>query len=421
MLSIFLYTVVDGIFVGRGVGQDALGAVNIAFPYVMIFTAVVMLINIGGLTITAIRKGRGDIAGMNQAFMHSITAVLIISALFMLFGTVFVKQVSRLMGANETFFDLVCEYTFWYAVFFIPCGALTCLCGAVRNDEGPVLVSVGTVLTTLLNVFGDWLCVYPLHMGLKGAAIATGVAQLAGLLIVLSHFVLKKGVLRFERFKIDWKLYKLIIVRGLPECINQFNPPLVTILINYVLIRYLDDMAVNTYAVVAYVGAFSVAVFCGVAEGLQPLFGNCYGEKNAVDLVWYRRIGIIISFLGSAVIYVALLFFGKPIYVIYGVDAATVKYTVECMPKYALGFIVQAFTTIISAYLYSTTRTTQALVINILRSIVVNTAVILLLPALFGPEIIWFTFPVYEFIVLVAAVVIMVKADQKGIIGEKAE
>ena len=421
MLSVFLYTIVDGIFVGRGVGQDGLGAVNLAFPFVMIFTAVVMLVSIGGLTITAIRKGRGDYAGMNQSFMHSITAVVIISVIFMLLGTVFVEPMARLMGANETFFDMVCEYIFWYAVFMVPCGLFTGLSGAVRNDDGPVLVSAATIISTALNIVGDWVFVFPLHMGLKGAAIATGLAQSVGLLVVLTHFFRKQGVLRFSKFRVDWSLYRLIFVRGLPECVSQFNPPIVTILVNYVIIRYLNDMAVNTFAVIGYVGAFSVAVFCGVAEGLQPLFGNCYGEKNTDDLIWYRRVGIIISFLGSAVIYVLLLFFGEPIYIVYGVDAETVRYTIECMPKYALGFIVQSFTTIISSYLYSTTRSAQALTINVLRSLIVDTVVILVFPKLLGPEIIWYTFPIYEFIVLVIAVIIMVGADRKGIIQENAE
>jgi len=421
MVSIFVYSVVDGVFVGRGVGQDALGAVNIAWPYVMIFTALLMLVTIGGLTITAIRKGRGEIEGMNIAFMHSSAAAFLISFVFMILGTVFVGPVARAMGANDTFFDMVCEYIFWYSVFMVPCGMCTAFSGFVRNDGDPFLVSVGTVTACVLNIFGDWLTVFPLHMGLKGAAIATGASQTIALLIYLSHFARKRGTLRFEKFKVDWDLYKLIIKRGLPECVGQFNCPIVTILYNIELLARLGDIAENAYAVICYVASFAVAAFCGVAEGLQPLFGNSYGEGNAEDLVWYRRTGIVIGLVGAVIIYVALFFVGRPICVLYGLDAETVDYAMETMPKYSIGFVVQSTTVIITSYLYSTTRTKEALIINVLRSFIVDTAVILLLPVLFGNESIWYAFAVYEAIMLVIAVIVMKKADAKGIIGAAKE
>lgn len=420
MLSIFFFTIIDGIFVGRGVGTDGLGAVNIAFPYVMFFTAFVMLADIGGLTITAIRKGRGDEDGMNVAFMHSITAVLIITALFSFFGTFFVESMARLMGSNDTFFDMVCDYIFWYAVFMIPCGLCIGFNGFCRNDGDPVLVSVGTIISTTLNIFGDWLFVFPLHMGLKGAAIATGLSQTVGLLIVLTHFIRKKGTLRFKRFKVDWELYKKMFVRGLPECIAQFNPPLCVVLTNIVILSTLGDTAENAFSVIGYVAAFSVAAFAGVAEGLQPLFGNCYGAGNEEDLTWYRKTGLIVGFTGAVLIYVLLLFVGRPICALYGLDEVTMEVTMKAMPQYSTGFFIQALTVIMSSYLYSTTRSKEAIAVNVLRSFIINTLVILLMPKILGPETVWFTFPVYEFIIMIIAYVVMKEADNRGILlGDK--
>lgn len=421
MVSVFFFGVVDGVFVGRGVGTDALGAVNIAFPYVMFFTACVMLSTIGGLTITAIRKGRGDEEGMNVAFMHSLAATFLISVFFCFFGTVFVDTVTKLMGANDTFFPLVRDYVFWYAAFMIPCGLGSAFNGFCRNDGDPVRVSVSTIIATSLNIFGDWLLVFPLHMGLKGAAIATGVAQTVGLLITSTHFIKKKGTLRFEKFKVDWELYKKIFVRGLPECISQFNAPICIMLSNYVILENLGDTAENAFSVIGYVAAFSIAAFAGVAEGLQPLFGNCYGAGNEEDLVWYKRTGLTVGFSGAVFIYILLLFVGRPICALYGLDEATMECTMNAMPQYSIGFFIQAFTVIISSYLYSTTRSREAITINVLRSFIVNTVVILLMPKLLGPETIWFTFPVYELIILVIAYIIMKEADNRGILSGDAE
>jgi len=421
MISFFLFTVVDGIFVGQGVGQDAIGAVNIAFPFIMIFNALVMLVTVGGLTITAIRKGRGDAEGMNQAFMHSFIITMVLGVIFTVMGTVFVRPVALLMGANENFLPQVVEYIFWYSVFMIPCGLLLNINGAVRNDEGPVLVFVSTVVSTALNIFGDWLLIFPFKMGLTGAAVATGISQTVGLLITVTHFSGKKGVLRFSKCRPDGGLVRLICLRGLPECISQFNAPIVTILYNYVILNMLGNMAENAYAVIAYVSCFAVAAFGGVGEGIQPLIGNCYGERNETDLLWYRRVGIITSFAGSVVIIAALNFVGRPICALYGIDGPTLEYTMVNMPKWAVGFCVEAVTVIISSYLYSTTRTKQSLWINILRSFVVDSLVIVLMPMVLGAESIWYAFFVYESIVMVIAVIVMVCSDRRGIIGDTLE
>ena len=121
-LSIFLFSIIDGVFVGRGVGTDALGAINIAFPFIMIFNALLMLFTIGGLTITAIRFGRQDHEGANQSFMHAFTMALIISVLFCLAGLIFTKPLIRLMGGSDYFLDLASDYLFYYSLFMIPCG-----------------------------------------------------------------------------------------------------------------------------------------------------------------------------------------------------------------------------------------------------------------------------------------------------------
>lgn len=421
MVSVFFFTVIDGIFVGRGVGTDGLGAVNIAFPYVMFFTAFAMLSTIGGLTITAVRKGRGDEAGMNTAFMHSITSTFVISVIFTVLGTAGVEFIARLMGSNELFFEMTCDYIFWYAVFMIPCGMCIAFNGFCRNDGDPVLVSASTVTATTLNIFGDWLFVFPLHMGLKGAAMATGISQTVGLCITFSHFARKKGVLRFEKFRVDWDLYKKIFIRGLPECLAQFNPPLCVMLTNIVILASLGDAAENAFSVIGYVASFSVAVFSGVAEGLQPLFGQCYGSGNVRDLEWYRKTGLIVGFSGAVLIYVILLFAGRPICSLYGLDEVTMECTMSAMPVYSTGFLIQALTVIISSYLYSTTRSREAIFINVLRSFVVNTAVILLLPRMFGAGSIWLTFPVYESVVLAAAYFTMKDADGRGVLSGDAE
>ena len=185
-------------------GTNALGAVNLVMPFVMVVNALFQLTTIGGVAIIAVRLGRGDVQGANHAFMHAVAGTVVISALLMLSGTCLTGPLCRLMGASDTFYQLTTEYLFWYSVFIIPSGLSTALQGFCRNDGSPVLVSAATIIGTVVNIIGDWLLIFPLKMGVAGAAIATGVSQLVTLLI---HFIRKKGVLRFCRFRVDGALF----------------------------------------------------------------------------------------------------------------------------------------------------------------------------------------------------------------------
>ena len=144
---VFLFSVVDGIFVGNGAGSQALGAVNIALPFVLIAQALNAMASIGGVTITAIRFGRGDKEGAQNAFMHSFTLNLIVGILITLSGSVFTGAVCGLLGASESYYSLVTEYVFWYALFAIPNALSLNLQSFCRNDNSPGLVAVTNVVS----------------------------------------------------------------------------------------------------------------------------------------------------------------------------------------------------------------------------------------------------------------------------------
>ncbi|MFR6424160.1 MAG: MATE family efflux transporter [Oscillospiraceae bacterium] len=178
---------------------------------------------------------------------------------------------------------------------------------------------------------------FPLQKGLMGAAVATGISQTCGMLIVSSHFFLRRGRLRVGRFRISGALVRKLLLRGTPEAIAQFAVPVATLCTNYVLLARLGDMAVNAYSIICYVASFSASVFIGVSCGLQPLFGQSYGARDAQDLKWYFRAGVLIDLIGSALINIVLLFVGGPICRMFGADAQTLACTVAYMPRYAVG------------------------------------------------------------------------------------
>ena len=351
--AFFLFTIIDGIFVGHGVGPDGLGAVNLAQPLVMVIGAVFMLTTIGGVTITAIRMGRKDYEGANQAFMHATVSTLV--------GTLFTKPLAVLLGADGNYVKMVCDYLFWYTAFTIPSALAATLQGFGRNDGAPVFVMVSTIASTALNIFLDWLFVFPLQMGIAGAAIATGISQTVGLAIVIIHFLMKRGHLHFARFKPDGKLLKKVLKRGVPEMLSQLATPITVFCMNLVIIRFLPDGGINAYSVISYIVSFAYAVFIGVSEGMQPLFGQSYGDKNADDLHYFKRWGVIVSFIGSAVVYAVIMLLDRAICQMFGADAAAAELAVSAIPQYCWAFLFASLNTVLSAYLYSTKRTKMTL------------------------------------------------------------
>lgn len=409
----FLFTVVDGIFVGRGVGTNALGAVNLVLPFTMIVSALFMLINIGGVTIFAISLGRRNLPRANKIFRHGLFLLGIAAVCLSAAGTLFTGPICTLLGANETFHPLATDYLFWYSLFIVPSGFSMALQHYCRNDGAPGLVGLAVILSTACNIFGDWLLIFSLSMGTKGAAIATGFSQVVALLVMLTHFIRKQGVLSFGKTKLEAATCKSILLHGLPEGIGQLATPMMTLCMNLVLVRMVGDIGINTFSVISYVASFTLAVFFGTSEGLQPLFGQSYGARRDADLRFYCKTGIWINFLGSAAVTALVLLLSEPIALLFGADPDTLHYIVSVLPKYCWGFVIMSFNVMISAYLYSTERSAQAVCISLLRSLVLNTGVILLLPRLLGPDAIWATFGIYESLVLVIAAALLKHAEKK--------
>lgn len=413
---VFLFSVVDGIFVGQGAGMQALGAVNLALPFVLIVQALNAMASIGGVTITAIRFGRGDKEGAQNAFMHAVTINFIVGCLVTLIGCGLTSPVCRLLGATDSYLELAKDYVFWWALFAIANSVSLNLQSFCRNDGNPGLVAVTNVVITVLNIFLDWLFVFPLQMGVKGAAVATGISQVVGLLVILTHFVFKKGELRICKYKPQGKLYRKIVLRGLPEAIAQFSTPVTTFCMNRTLMATYGDIGINAFSIISYLSSFTMSVFFGASEGMQPLFGQAYGAKEDDDLKHYYRAGQIISIIGSALCVAVYVIFPHPLCRLFGGDAETIAFTEIHMWEYCWGFIIGSINTMMSAYFYSTKRSSQAIALNIMRSFVMNSLVITFVPMLFGGGVVWHTFGIYEVLVLIVAIIIKKISERKGLV-----
>ncbi|MDR1642982.1 MAG: polysaccharide biosynthesis C-terminal domain-containing protein [Clostridiales bacterium] len=416
MCCTFLYVVVDGIFVGRGVGVTALGAVNLALPFTMFMGVPSALMTIGGVTITAIRLGRGDSKGANEAFRLATLLALSAAAVMTSAGLIFPRQIAMLLGANDTFLKMTSDYLFFSCIFcvFFTIGYI--LQGFVRNDGSPGLVGIAVMSGAMSNIFLDWLFVFPLKMGIKGAALATGAGQVLTVLVLSVHFIQRRGILRFGKINFSLTLAKKIVTRGLPEMLSQLGTPITTACMNYVLIRELGDIALSAFSVIMYILSFSMGIFIGISEGLQPLIGQSYGKKDPKDLRFYFKSGMFVSFLASLAVYCFLLAFGDKVSALFNSDPLLVSSIAAELPKFGAGFMLISLNLMAGSYFYSTKRTRQAVTLALFRCIILNSSMVLLLPRLFGPGIIWFTVGIAELGSFVVAVALLRRSEKNGIV-----
>ena len=406
----YLYNVVDGIFVGQGVGAAALGAVNIGVPFITFSVAVAAMFPMGGATVVAIRMGRGDKEGANHAFMTSVALTLLVSLLLTMAGMVFCDQIIDMSGGRtlgKAMRDMAADYLFYYCAFSIPMLMSTCLSAFVRNDGSPTLSFAGMCVGAGANIFLDWLFIFPLDMGVIGAAIAYWwLGQVFSVAVLLSHFVRRQGSLRFRRFHLSGALAMKICKRGVPEAVSQLTTPVTALCYNLMLARLVGDIGVSTFSVLSFIYSLANAILSGVAQGLQPLWGNCYGEQDTDGMNEYFRWGIRINATLSVAIYGLLLFFTEPVIRIFNQDLELVQNASAALPLFSLSFIPMALNLIYTAFLYSTKRTLQADAISFSRGIVLKAAAIFCLPALLGGDTIWLAPLAAELLTLLLALVL---------------
>lgn len=405
----YLYNVVDGIFVGQGVGSAALGAVNIGVPFITFVVAAAAMLPMGGATVVAIRMGREDQAGANHAFMTAFSLTVLLSVILMVVGMVFSQQIVDLSGAKKLsaeMREMSAQYLFYYSAFSIPMLMSTCLSVFIRNDGSPTLAFVGMCTGAAANIFLDWLFIFPLDMGVIGAAAASGLGQVFSVFVLLTHFLRRKGELRIALFKIDFSLVKKICKHGVPEAVTQLATPVTALCYNLMLASLIGDIGVSTFSVLSFIYSLANAILSGVAQGLQPLWGHCYGKRDTEEMGWYFRRGIIINLILSILIYTGLFFFDVPVIRIFNREADLVQTATAALPIFSLSFVPMALNLIFTAFLFSTKRTGAADAIAISRGIVVKALAIFCTPTFFGSSAIWIAPFVAEMVTFVLAIVL---------------
>ncbi len=370
MLVQSLYIILDGIIVGQGIGEIALAAINIAFPYSMLVVALSMLISVGGANIYSFHKGKGELKTANNIFCQCMVLSAVIGIVLALVGFIFREPLAISLGANKVLLPSAISYLKWSAPFSLLQMIAFGLAVFVRNDEDPKTVMLGSVVGAVINAILDIIFILFLHFGIEFAAITNGVGVLIELAFYCSHFIRKKGMLHIRKPNMHCHEIKRILHNGMASALMEFSVPAVTFSFNLAVVHTAGTMGVSAYAIVSYVCAIINMVMVGVVQGAQPIMSLYHGKEEKINFTYIYKLGARTNIIASIVLVGLTILFSRGIVALFhnGNNELT-DLTVHMLQLYPLAFIFIGITLINILYFQTTERKYYASFISLLRCI----------------------------------------------------
>ncbi len=368
MLVQSLYIILDGVIVGQGIGEIALGAVNIVFPFNMLVVALAMLIAVGGANVYSLQKGRGETEKANNIFCQCLMLSVIIGAVLALAGFCFREGLSVFLGANDELLPSASVYLKWSAPFSLIQMAAFGLSVFVRNDDAPKLAMLGAVFGAVVNAILDIVFILILHYGIETAAITNGIGVSIEFAFYISHFIRRKGVLRIHKPIFHFGEIKRIISNGLASFLMEFSVPAFTLSYNLAIVHAQGTLGVSAYSIVSYVCSIINMVVVGVAQGVQPIMSFYHGKGDRKTFSHAYRLGIYTNIIASVILVSVCVIFGRGIVPLFhGGNLDLTKLTVSMLRQYPFAYICIGITLMNILYFQTTERNACAAFISFLR------------------------------------------------------
>ncbi|WP_241159185.1 MATE family efflux transporter [Adlercreutzia sp. ZJ141] len=398
MLGVSVYILADTFFIANGVGPEGLAALNYAIVVYTLMHATGLMLGIGAATEFQVRKSCGDTQGANRAFTMAVVVALIASALFLATVQALAPQLAIALGAREDTFDLTVQYLrvlFAFAPLFLLNDVLLPF---VRNDGAPQLAMAAMVISSFMNILGDWLFVFGFGWGMFGAALATGFSPAISIGILLAHFVRKRSTFRPVRMAFDARLVGRELTLGFSSFVVEASGGLVLLVLNLIILHFEGTIGVAAYGVVANFSFVATAMFTGIAQGLQPLASNAYARGDAHDVRAVLGMALATALAIAVAVYAAVFAFAEPLALAFNRDndPTLTQLAAQGMRIYFVGYFFAGANIVAAAYFSAVELPSRGLTISIIRGLPAMLICAFVLAQAFGMIGVWATFPAAE-------------------------
>lgn len=396
MVFTSIYGVVDGFFVSNFAGKTPFAAVNMMIPVMMIFATVGLIFGTGGTAIVAKAFGEGKREQANQCFSLFVYVAFALGVVCAVLAIIFVRPISILLGATEGALlqDCVCYGRIVFAV--LPFYALQMLFQSFFvTAEKPQLGLAVTVISGVTNMVLDAVLVIllPQEYRLIGAAIATASAQVVGGVIPLFYFFRENdSILRLGKTHFDGRAVLRACINGSSEFMSNVSMNVVCILYNLQLMEYAGEDGVAAYGVMLYISFIFAAVFIGYSIGTAPVIGYHDGAKNHTELHGLLKKSLIMIGVAAVGMLMTAQLLAVPMSALFvGYDAELMELTVGGFRIYAFSFLFMGFAIFSSGFFTALNDGVTSAIISFLRTLVFQSAAVLILPLIWGIQGIWYS------------------------------
>lgn len=406
MLGLSLYILADTFFIANGVGQDGLTALNLVIPVYNVLNGLGLMLGMGGATLYAISQGKNEREESRQIFTSTLIIGTGSGIIFTVLGLLFIDPLLQMLGATGNILPLAKNYfgiILLFSVFFVVNNIVVCF---VRNDGNPQLAMTGMLVGSLANIVLDYLFIFPLEMGMEGAALATATSPIISLLILTFHKRFPKRQLAFST--VNWKINSLLstLSIGFPSFITEFSSGLVIFMFNIVILELSGNVGVAAYGIIANISLVCVAIFTGIGQGIQPIVSVNFGAKKHTNIIRLMTYGF------STALILGILFYGIGLVYSDNItqwfnsenDAVLAAITKKGIALYFMAFLFMGLNIVSIAFFSAVAKPKQSFILSLLRGLILVIPLLFILSSFFDLTGVWLTLPFTEGLTLLLTI-----------------
>ncbi len=402
-----IYTMVDGMFVAKGVGLDALAAVNISMPFVNLSFGLSILFGIGASTRASVYKGQGKYKDADKVFTESILTVLVLSVIVSVVALFNLERLAYLLGATDVTIEYVKDYLGILLLFEICYMTGYALEVMVKADGYPHKAIFIPLIGAVCNIGLDYVFIFHFDWGIAGAAWATGASQLVSFLLFAHHFFSKKSGFKFIRIK--WNLRDALHTAklGVSDCVTELSMAAVIFLFNNVLLRISGEDGVAIYTVISYVSQLILMTMVGLNQGMQPLVSYYFGKGEYATQRYILRLSMKTAVFFSVLAFAIGVTYPDPVVSMFidpAEDGELFLHGVAAFKMFSFSFLPLGVVVVISGYFTALEIAKNAMVISVARGLVFVTLSLFVMTFLLGETGVWLSMAVSETMSLILAI-----------------
>lgn len=411
-----LYNIVDQIFIGWGVGYLGNGATNVVFPITIIALALSLMIGDGGAAYLSLKLGEGDLKSARKGVGNAVTMVTVVSIVLMAVFLIFINPILNLFGATDTLRPFALEYGYVIGIglpfMMIP----AVINSMIRADGSPKYAMFSMILGAVINTVFDPIFIFVFHMGVRGAAIATVMGQVASFIFSVVYMPRFKSV-HFDAacFRPVWKTCKSILTFGISSFITQFAITIVMALTNNLLAKYGaasvygSEIPLTATGIVMKVNQILISILVGIAVGAQPIIGFNYGAKNFMRVKKALDIALVVSEIISIIAFLIFQFAPMSVVSLFGSEEGLYnEFAVLAFRIFLLLCPLTGFQTVIAVYLQAVGKPVKSALLSLSRQIIFFAPAALILPMFLGVTGVLWTGPVADGLAFIFSVILPV-------------